>query len=262
MASFDFVECAARSYRFAWDERDEILRLSLVMLAFKVVSFMTVTALGFEDNLLRQGLILLPSQFLEGLVICKILVLAVMRGAKKNELPVMYGSFSSLRAAAIVYALIKLALSFLIGMAFLGQGEGVITASPPEGGSQTLILAVMLLILVGWSFRFLWLYVPVALGYGMGEFARRFKGFLSSVNMLGLWILCFTPLAMVLILFSEILGHIIPGAQGELPSVLYLQVLAVVQAVMDYVISLVASIGMAYGISSVLGGGNNKAPLF
>lgn len=229
-------------------------------LVFKIVSFMTVTALGLESNLLRQGLALLPSQFLEGLVICRIMVLATAP-AREGFVPALRDS-PAIRAAVIVYVLTKLALSFVVGVTFMGPAPSPSSASGPGQEASLLIVATLILAGVVWVFRFLWLYVPVALGYGVEDFSRRFKGFSSSFRMIGLWILCFTPLALALVLCSEILGRLIPGAQDDLPSVIYLQAMAIVQAVADYAISLVSSIGMAYGVQSVFNNENRKTSIF
>lgn len=263
MASFDFVECSAKAYRFVWNGRAGILNLSLMALALKVVSFMTVTALGLESNLLRQGLVLLPSQLLEGLVICRIMVLATTLEVEKDGSAMILGDSPSIRAGAIVYALIKLLLSFVIGMTFMEHAD-VASSQAASSGPDPQILMLAILILAGmvWVFRYLWLYVPVSLGYGIEDFSRKFKGFSSSLSMIGLWILCFTPLAFLLILCSEILGHLIPGARDDLPSIVYLQAMAVVQAFFDYAISLVSSIGMAYGIRSVFNNENKKTSIF
>lgn len=263
MASFDFVECAAMAYRFVWGGRATILRLSLVALAFKVVSLMMVTALGLESNLLRQGLVLLPSYFLEGLVICRILLLATALETEKSDSAVILADSSSVRAGAIVYVLIKMFLSFIAGMTFAGNADMAASQPAPSAPNpQTLFLAILILAGMVWIFRFLWLYVPVALGYGIEEFLRKFKGFSSSLQMIGLWVLCFTPLVLLMILGSEILGAVIPGARDDLPSIIYLQAMAVLQALADYAISLVSSIGMAYGVRSVFNNENKKTSIF
>lgn len=261
MASFDFVECSARAYRYVWDSRVLILSMSLTALAFKTVSVMAVTALGLEANMLRQGLFLLPSHFLEGLVICKIMIMAAGGGGRgaAPEIP----STRMVHAGMIVYVLIKLLLSFVVGMTLAGQAGMPDPRTTPAGPDYaSLLLAGGILAGMIWVFRFLWLYVPVALGYGIEEFARRFRGFSSSFYMIGLWILCVTPPGLTLIFLSEGLAQVIPGARGEPPSVIYLQIMAIMSAFADYAISLVSSIGMAYAVRSVFNDENRKTSIF
>jgi len=161
-----------------------------------------------------------------------------------------------LLASALVYVLLKVILSVWVGLVMMGQGG----LSPQEMSSESeptpgiFMLALVMLGVTVWAFRFLWLYIPVALGFGMRDFIRAFKGFASSYYMIGLWVLCFTPLAVVMMVCSEGVALVIPGAHEEQPSVLYVQTMAIFQAVMDYVISLVSSVGMAYGIYAVLTG--------
>ena len=71
MASFDFVECTAKAYRFVWARRQEVLELSALMLAVKIVSFVGFIVFGLDENFLRQGLLLIPVYMLEGWVIAR-----------------------------------------------------------------------------------------------------------------------------------------------------------------------------------------------
>jgi len=264
MASFDFVECSSKAYRFVWEERAEILRLSAMVLAIKIVSFVALIVFGLESNVLRQGLVLIPAYFIEGCVVVRVIVMAVYAQEEKSS--AQHAAIApekmqqNLQAAAIVYLLTKMAMSFLTGMGVEGQ-NAMPETPPPEPSMQMFAMAVILLLLMIWAFRFVWLYVPVALGYTPGYFVKQFKGFSSSFYMAGVWILCFVPLALVMILAAETLGMVLPQGEGEKSMSMKIG-LAGIQAVIDYGMALISSVGVAYGVYSVFKNENKKTPIW
>ncbi len=211
----------------------------------KILSFMIVTALSLENNILRQGLLLLPSHFLEGVVLAGLIPVAVGQTFSGKVRDRVYPS-------AGVYVLLKLVLSFVMGMVFLGQTLDIPQETQAPAGGAVWILVAGLIVCTLWAFRLLWLYVPVALGYSMRSYLKGFRGWRASYDMMGLWVLSFIPLVLVMIVCSEILALLVPGAHDEPPSVIFSQILAVFQAMADSLITLVSSLGMAYGIHSVL----------
>src|SRR5688572_28239476 len=66
MASFNIIEPATKAYKFVWKERQMLLHFGFWPIMLKVASVSIIGMLGYERNILRQGLILMPSHFLEG----------------------------------------------------------------------------------------------------------------------------------------------------------------------------------------------------
>jgi len=264
MASFDFVDSSSKAYRFIWQRRAEVLRLSAMVLSIKILCFVGFVVFGIQNDILRQGLYLLPSYLLEGWVIAQIMVMALyaeQAEGSKSVLPPSQDVSSNIKASMIVYVLMKLMLSFVVGSSFPG-GVPLSESAPPEPDASTFIVAVMMIVFLIWSFRFIWVYVPYVMGLSPLDYLRRFKAFSSSFYMLGVWVLCFVPLVLVMILASEVLALFMIGIGVEGKSVVFNAGLAVIQAFMDYSIALVSSLGIAYGIYSVLNGENKKTPLF
>ena len=256
MASFDFVECTTRAFSFVWKERSEVVRLSAMVIAIKVVSFIALILFELQDNLLRQGILLIPSYYLEGVVIARLVIVATQTHERMNADNLQ----ASLQASAIIYLLIKMALSFVTGMTAFTQGTMPDTTSS-EPTMSLFVVAFFILLLMIWSFRFLWLYVPIALGYSLIDFMRKFKSFSSSLYMIGLWIMCMVPVGFFMVICIELLAMIFPPIGDEKSMVLKLGI-AFVQAIADYGLALVSSIGMAYGIHSVFNNENKTTSLF
>jgi hypothetical protein len=254
MAKFDFVECASGAYQYIWDERAQLARVSAFVLGMKILSFTGILLLNMQDNLLRQGLMLIPAHFVEGIVVAQIMVMAVYQKSHETlSKSQMLGS-APILASGILYLLIKLAMSFALGMTFVSPEE--FAAAQGQSGASplsSLALAALLLALLIWAFRLFWLYVPVALGYSVGEYMMKFRSYVSSFYMIGVWLLCFVPTGLILIVLLSFVQLLSPEVGGE-PTIVGDILNAVVQAVTDYAMVLVSSIGMAFGVHHVLSG--------
>ena len=66
------------------------------------------------------------------------------------------------------------------------------------------LVAVALFAVLIWSFRYLWLYVPIALDYRADSFLKRIPGFIGSFRLIGLWMLCFMPVLFLLFVMSSL----------------------------------------------------------
>lgn len=255
MITFDFVECASKAYGYVWHNRQEVLRISGALLAFKIFSFFIVIALQLDENLLRQGLILLPSHLFEGWVIAHIMINALTSeesDAYKIAAPDSEADFKRrVLSSALIYVLLKLILSFLAGITFMDM-QSAADHTPAEPGPGLFFMSTMLIIFLVWSFRFLWLYIPVLLGKTPIEFLIKIKPLSSSLYMLGLWVMCFVPIGLGLIAVSELISGLFPTtATGDDLPALKKYLSGIFQAAFDYVMVLVSSLGMAYAISSI-----------
>lgn len=265
MASFDFVESASRAYQFIWERRIDVLQISLMAIAVKVLTFVGFIVFGMDD-FLRQGLLALPAYFLEGWVIAQVMVMALYRdvaGVMGGEsiLPSPEDIARNVKASAIVYVLIKLMMSFVVGMTYaeMDMGpDGLPAGSSEEGSVQLLAVAVMMMVFMIWAFRFLWLYVPLVMGRTPLEFLDKFKPLVSSFSFLGTWLLCFVPLILLMIVLSQMLGTVMAGLGVSTESIVFESGLGALHAIIDYLLSLVSSVAIAYGVYSVFNADNKK----
>ena len=266
MASFDFVDSASRAYQFVWDKRDEVLRFSAMVLALKMLSFAAFVAFGLQKDVLLQGLLLLPSHLLEGWVIATLIMMALYQyeAQEKNGqsiMPATQDMGKHIKASMIVYVLIKLMLSFVMGYTYEGQ-QGLPDTQPPDPTLQTFIVAVMIIVFLIWAFRFLWIYIPIVMGRSLGEYLVKFRAFSDSFPLLGVWILCFVPVVLVMLVMSQI-WDTVSGALGfGSDSIVFDTGMAIIQALIDYALSLVSSLAVAYGMYSVFKGENKKTDIW
>lgn len=259
MASFDFIESAASGYRFLMREHALIGEMAVIPLAIKIISFVLITFFELNTNILRQGLILIPSYFAEGWLVACLIRVAIFDDYgripldnRKQALLILSAQARMLASSTIIYVLIKMALSVLA--AFIFEADSIYKnahVGAPESSSSAFIVGLVFLILVIWAFRFLWLYIPVALGYTINSFVKHTMPLQTSFYFIGTWLLCFVPIAMLLIMAAETLSSLSPTPEGGDPTALSLYGMVIIQAVLELVAAIVTSIAMAYGIHSI-----------
>lgn len=270
MAGFNFVEAASKGYRFVWDERPLFLRLAFWPVVLKIATLIVVASLNLETNFLRQGLMLLPAYFLEGWLVAVAIRMAIFGeyatlSASAHTSQTSADPFTRQRcimAGAVTYVLLKLAASLLMGL-FAEAAQREITAPPPPDPTVGAYFTVLVgFAIVIWAFRYVWIYIPVVFGYPARQFLKRIAVFSSSFYMLGLWFVTMVPLALLTIAFAKLLNMLLPGVAADVPSLAYIYAASSLQAVMDTLLALISSVGMAYGFREILAADNSKKTLF
>ncbi len=256
MKTFNFIEAAGHGYQFIWDQRRPLASLAVLPLAVKFGCVALILFLDLQGNYLRQGLALLPGYFLEGWLVAMAIRLAVfgeswLPGAQ--GLRVDEGVKRLVLASAILYTLTKLFVSlsaaFLISV--VGMNQGTPPAEAPPGSFAALLTLTFVSI---WLFRFLWMYVPMAMNIPLDGFMRRIIQVPISLPMLAVWMLCMVPAAVVLFGISGILRPMMMGAAEGDPAVSFLFVMSCFEAVMETIIALVSGVAMAFAFREFFGG--------
>lgn len=260
MAKFDFVESAAAGYRYVWRERYALLPLVSLPVAVKMGSYAAIYLMGIGENILRQGLVLMPSYLLEGFIVVLVIRMALFgerynnlfeSGEKENYSPERR---RTIMAGVVIYLLTKLISSFMAGWMMIAREVENVEAMPrPEpGGSEVYVMLVMITVFMIWAFRFFWLFVPASMDIPVRLFLARMAGFMSSVYMAGLWMLCSVPMIVVLVAIARMVMTVFPGAEATIGSPIYNIIMAIVQPVIEMVIALTSSVGMAYAVRTVM----------
>ncbi len=266
MARFDFIESSASGYRFLMHHHSIVGRIALVPLLIKVASFVLIAALDMNEAYLRQGLFLIPSYFAEGWLVAQLIRLALFKetwpamlsGDRKKDMNLLHMRFRSIMSATIIYVLIKLVLSFASGL--IMQGNAVYqTAETPEPSSGAFFIAILVIAVTVWAFRFLWLYIPAAMGYSLKGFVKVIAPYQMSIYMIATWLLCFIPLAIIFVMVSEVFVSAFPSPEAAQASEAYKYAMVGVQAVLELLITIVSSVAMAYGIYGLYHGGQKKS---
>ena len=242
-------------------------RIALVPLVIKLVSFVLISALDMDEAYLRQGLLLIPSYFADGWLVAQLIRLAIFKetwpamlsGDRKKDMGLLHMRFRAIMSATIIYVLLKLVLSFLSGVIMQGSTLAQYQSEPPpEPSSWAFVVGILVIAFTVWAFRFLWLYIPAAMGYPLKDFLKRIAPYRVSIYMIATWFLCFIPLAIIFMMVSEVLVSAFPGAEAAQASEAYKYSMVCVQAVLELLITIVSSVAMAYGIYGLYQGGPKR----
>jgi hypothetical protein len=260
---FDFVQAAVQSYRFVFGSFRELARLALVPLLIKYVFFVGIILTGLHGEYLRQGLVLLPTYFAEGWFLACAVRLAILKdsypasltGDVKHDQAFIAERQFSIKIAVVTYVLIKIVSAAFVGLsmkyyALPEEGaEAATTMSTTQG--YYFFAFVALFIFLIWAFRYAWLYVPAAIGMPFKHFLSILKGFNGSFLLLGTWMICFAPVFIVLVLFSDILSIAFPDATLDGGPTIFILLFGAVQSCFELLIAAISSIAVAYGVTQV-----------
>lgn len=253
MASFNIMEATSFGYRLAWRERRYLLYLAAVPILIKIVCHMTYIMLGWQGQLMRQALVMLPSFFADGWMLAHLsrLIFYDQRwpwrssGDADKDRGVREERARGIMAGMIAFVVVEFLLAgFADGIYQLAAAGFWENADPsmPEAMAMAVAAAGLL-----WIFRYFWFYIPAAIGYPLPEFSVAMRGFATSVYMLAVWTACFMPGA---ILYQMTLAAFLPmekdmGKGGEFFA-------AVSGAVFDTAIVIVSTAAMARAIRSMI----------
>jgi hypothetical protein len=263
MAKFNFVDAAAKGYKFIWNERRMLLHYGFWPLILKISSFSVIAALGYEKNLLRQGLILLPAYFLEAWLVAIAVRFALfgerspepLNAASGTNTPQAREARRAIMAGVLIYLMIKLFSSFTGGIIMDITADAPKEPSPVTAGMYFAMLVVTAIMV--WAFRFFWIYVPAMMGMRISHFLRLIQGFNSSLYIIGLWMICVMPALLILLAGSKILMLLFPGTSGMGP-VIYMQLFAALQAFVEMIVALASSVAFGYAIMDMISSKNSK----
>lgn len=257
MASFDIIDASGRSYRLVWQERHYLAQLAAVPMLVKLVTYMAIIALSWEKNFARQALLFLPSYLADGWMLAHFtrLVLLDQRwpfrpsGNAGIDMNVLQDRTRGILGGMVTHTLIKFLMAGAIGVV-VATGFAIETAhQPPSLLTAALMMGFLAATL--WSFRLMWLYIPVSVGYPVRRFLRDVHGYMASLYMIGVWLVCFLP---VFLLVRFLISAIIAPYGGTietlpLPTNVIVGFLIVL---MDTVNELLATAGIAFGMRAML----------
>lgn len=257
MAGFDFINAATEGYRFFWRERRTVLRMGVPLFLVKYVSYVLMLAYAPDGNLLRQGLFYLPSYFVEGWLAAQMIRLAAF-GERWPVIPTAENAGLRRMRALTIQAAIAI---YVLTRLFLTAVSGTVESAAPEAGAEipqpsmlTFVLALVALAVMLWAFRLLWLHIVAALGEGIVDFLAKARGAMTSVYMIGTWMVCFLPPVTAVALVSEILVGIAGGAAPGFYKFLVIGL----QAAAEIVIVVIVSVAMMHGVRDILYGPKDK----
>ncbi len=258
MASFDIIDAAGHSYQLAWRERDYLYRLALAPVFLKFVILSALLLLDVERNFLWQAVLMLPAFLVEGWFIAHVIRLVFfgerwlpLLGYQNEEKPVNNAArLRGIKSCAVSYALIKFLLS---GSLEFAARTGVSEIEPgQEMQDADILFMLVLLFTMIYGFRFIWIYVLLAVNAAKKEIIRIFSSFGISFYLIGAWLLCFIPPLLIMVgLTGIVLGE--HAFDDSLPFTTKILVV-LLQSVFDTLITLLTTIAVAFGFHAVLTG--------
>lgn len=264
---FDIIKSAGAGYGLIWEERRYLAKLALVPCIVKFCCYALISLLGWEENLLRQALVLLPSYFADGWLFCHLTRLLFLEhrwpfrptGHIEKDMRVIADRAAGIVGGTLTFVVIKFllagagALAYAVGLAGLAIQE-----QPEQGGNGGLFLLTLFLLgLFLWAFRLLWLYIPAAVNYPLRRFLKELGGYGASFSLIGTWLFCFLPPFFV---FGKLLSFLDDAAQQGQPALEIHFLALVLHVLLDTGIGLLATAGLGYGFKNYVMSRVNASP--
>jgi len=271
MASFDFVDAAAKGYEFLWRERRYVSRVVIPVIFVKVACLLAVHMMGAEKQFLLSGLVLIP-----GFVLEAIFAIGLIRFLLYREPMIIAGSAvpepedhpplarymgkmslsQAWQAGLAMYLLIR-----IVNVAFFGWAEEYKlfldeqNFEPEPMGPNILGIIAMLGLLWGivWTFRLLWLYIPLAMGIPFTKFLHRVRGLNSSFYMFATWFLCTLPLLVLYGALANIVMMVFEKGSGG-----FIVLDSIVLACIEVTMVALQVLAMTHGITEIMSVGKEE----
>ena len=251
MASFDIIDAVGNGYSRVWAERRYLLKLAAVPVFLKFIALASIFAWNLHEHQLRLTFAMLPSYFAEGWMLAHMARLIFLdnrwpfqpSGDIRKDEPLLMERARGIMAGTIVYVIIQMALSGL----FFGVQNLDLSSLDPERVDVKIAALLALPVLI-WSFRYMWLNIPLAINYDLREFLRELGGFMISFCMMATWMVCFIP---VLLIMSTGTFPVIFNEEGSFS--MPMQIMGyMVQAALEALAVLLGTAAMCYGLRDML----------
>lgn len=260
MAYLDITAATADAYKNIWKERAYIARLAAIPFMLKLFCFSVGFryASGIEDHI-RFTLIMLPAYLAEGWMLSHLVRLWVFgqrwpfrpSGNLEQDLAVLEVRARGVLSGMLVFVLVNMALGLFI--AFVSKvilpyfPQDASSAADMDVPGHIAFLSFVLLLGMFWAFRLMWLYIPYAIGMEWKPYIARLRGAMTSVHMMGLWLMCFIPVFLALQLGSSLFGKIAQAIAGDAGGSFVVIIFTVLA---DTLKSIAVTSGMTFALAS------------
>lgn len=252
--SFDIINTAKQAYRVSIDERAYLMKLAIVPLLVKYVFFAISAHYVEPTNILRLSLVMLPAYFVEGWLLShwvRTLIIPTHRwpfqpsGDEKKDSKEIYARGRGIMSGAIAYTLINLLIAgfFAYFMSLISPDM-----DPSEANPAVAISGIVMMVLVFFLFRYVWLYIPLAVNVNLTVVMNKLKRSGVTFNLVGVWLVCFAPPMMVMYLLGGVLMSI--GGENPLPVMDGLTIF--VRIALDTVKNILVTAGMVFAFIQIL----------
>ena len=256
MASLNIIQAAGNAYQTVWRERFYLLRMAIFPVLVKLACYIFALALGWEENILRLSLCLIPAYFLEGWFLAHLVRLIVLgqrwplrlSGNDEADRVLLAERTRGIMGGLLAYVLMNVAMA---GYLSLMLHFGPQNADPQTVDSQQVLIAFAALFFSFWAFRLLWLHIPLAVNASPLDYLKKLGGYMASAPLIGVWFLCFIPPVALMLTGSALI--LVPFAQGEdgaIPPLAYFTA-TILRVVLDTLKAVLCTAGIAYAIKQL-----------
>lgn len=271
----DLIDSAGYGYRKVWDERQYLLKIALIPFIIKFACTVLVFVFDQQTAFLRQGLMMVPALFAEGWVLAQFLRTIIMHERWPVSIPekdmlkvesMMPDSMDILapyleRARSIMASVISFVLLGMAGFVFfavilslveMSGGVPHVDTGDNDAVKDIMFLPALLMIVASlWAFRFMWLFVPMVVLMPVTEFLKRLGGFMVSVRMFAVWLVCFTPIMFLVLIVRSYLLSPYGGDIATSPSFITFGIVFM-NSFAEMLVSVISATAIAYGIKDIL----------
>lgn len=261
MSSFDIVTAAGNAYTKVWQERAYLFTLAVIPAVVKFLCLVVILSFDFGENSLRSTLVMIPAYFVEGWMLSHWVRLIVLgqrwpfqpTGDDDADMRVLNERARGVLGGMIVYVLIQMLVSGVWTWVMSLPGDPEALQNPDL---KLRLTSVAVFVFMLWAFRFLWIFIPVAANYTMKGFLQDVAHPKLSLYMVAVWLICAVPGFMLMT------GLTLPFllSEGEEISSFMRFMSAGIQVVLEVIINLLATAGIAYGLKDMYSrlGGRKK----
>ncbi len=261
MPLFDIIETSGRAYIKAWEERAYLLKLVLMPFLAKALFFAIVLIMGYEDNVFRQTLVMLPAYFLEGWMIAHIARLIVLgerwpvRLSGKTEQDILYlaARGRAIFAAILLYTLIKMGQNAVMAPIVKHEEEFAHIAEENEPSLMIFLLAFGMIAFMVWFFKFMFLHLAIAVDIPIRSYLQKLPGIQSSLYLLGAWLTCYIPFLLAGIIILKLVSVLLMNYSD-----FFLLVIFVVHFAVDLIAMCVVTICFSMALKHIFSQQNNS----
>lgn len=266
---FDIFSSVRDGYVQTWMHREYLLKLAAIPIVIKLICFFTAYGLGIDQMRLTYPLLMLPAYFAEGWLIAQFLRTLItgerwpikIKGDPEKHFEKYLDRARGILAAIITFVLISMVHGgLMVGLLefrefLLGQTEdGAYTGNP-----LIIFVAFGAVFAALWTFRLLWLHIPMLVLMPMKTYLKALPGLMPSIHMLATWLLAIVPVLFILIFISGMFLSSSGGSLAEAPQGLSFLII-VLNVIGELITKVIASVAItsllydlfvAYGVKPV-----------
>lgn len=261
MASFDLITTVGKAYQTTWAERHYLFRMAIVPLLIKYICYALSLVYVAPENIIRQSLIMVPAYFVEGWLLAhwaRTIVLGHRwpfrpTGNDEGDLKKLQERGRGVLSGAVAFTLINLLMAgyFAFFVSYIPMD-----IDPKEADPEVAFVGVIMIISTLLLFRYVWVYIAMAVNCPISTYIAKLKTLLLTFNMIGLWLVCFIPAIMLL----QLAGGVLKGVGGDENTATMIDGIVIfVRVFLDMVKNLLVTAGMAYAFIEIFGWKNTKA---